>query len=197
MKYDIDSINKRKKNMEVVRKILGIILIVIVYNIILTFISSISSNNGTSIFGYKACIITSNSMEPTINCDDVVIIKKCEEKDLYTGDIITFQQNQESITHRILKIEKDSSENANVYITKGDNNNTEDVEKTNYSQIQGKYVIAIPQLGKIILMLDNKLIVLIIILILLILCFFKVSKQEKIENRREKKKIEDKKRMEG
>lgn len=194
MKYDIDSINKRKKNIEIVQRILGVILIILIYNMILTFISSDNLDTGVGLFGYKACIITSSSMEPTINYGDVVVIKECKEKDLQTGDVITFRQNQEVITHRILKIEENPQNAEKTYITKGDNNNIEDTEKITYSKIQGKCVLTIPYLGKAILVLDNKIIILIIILILLILCFYRIQKQEKIENRREKKRIEERKR---
>ena len=51
MKYDIDSINKRKKNIEIIQKILEIVLIIIIYNMILTFISSNNLNNGIGLFG--------------------------------------------------------------------------------------------------------------------------------------------------
>lgn len=189
MKYDIDSINKRKKVKRIIQKILGVVLIILVYNIMLTFISSNIFNDGLTIFGYKACIITSNSMEPTINNGDVVIIKKINNEELFSGDIITFKQKEECITHRILKIEE------NKYTTKGDNNNTEDMEIVEFSNIEGKYVISVPKLGKIIQILNNKLIVLIIILILLIVCFCKVEQLEKMENRRKKKekKIEESK----
>lgn len=193
MKYDIDSINKRKKNIEIIQKILGIILIIMIYNMILTFISSDNLNHGIGLFGYKACIITSSSMEPSIYYGDVVVIKECKEKELQTGDVITFKQNQEVVTHRILKIEENQQNGEKTYITKGDNNNTEDTEKITYAKIEGKCVLTIPHLGKIILALDNKIIVLIIILIILILSFYKIQKYEKIENRREKKKIEESK----
>ena len=193
MKYDIDSINKRKKNIEIIQKILGIILIIMIYNMILIFISSDNLNNGVGLFGYKACIITSSSMEPSIYYGDVVVIKECKEKELQTGDVITFKQNQEVITHRILKIEENQQNGEKTYITKGDNNNIEDTEKITYSKIEGKCVLTIPYLGKTILALDNKIIVLIIILIILILSFYKIQRYEKIENRREKKKIEESK----
>ena len=194
MKYDIDSINKRKKNIEILKKLLSIFIIIFIYNIILIFISSENLSNGIGLFGYRAYIITSNSMEPSICLGDVVITKKCDEKDIHTGDVITFKQEQEVITHRILKIEKSDINEEFIYVTKGDNNNVEDTENINYSQIQGKSILTIPYLGKIILILDNKIIILIVILIFLILCFMKIQKQEKMESRREKKKIEQDKR---
>lgn len=195
MKYDIDSINKRKKSIYIFRKILGVILIIFIYNLILLFLSSDSLTDGLGFLGYKACIITSSSMEPSICYGDLILIKKCKENELNTGDVITFRQNQEVITHRILKIEKDLQDNKNTYITKGDNNNTEDIEKVEFSKIEGKNVLTIPHLGKVILVLDNKIVFLVVILIILVLAFYKICKYEKLEIRREKKKIEeDKKR---
>lgn len=193
MKYDINSINKRKKIMEVVHKILGVILIIFIYNMVLTLISSEKFNNGVDILGYKSYIITSDSMEPAIHYGDLIIIKKRKQDKLQVGDIITFKQNYEFITHRIIEIEDDSQNKEKMYITKGDNNNIEDIEKTIYSNIQGKYILKIPQLGKIMLRLNDKIIILIIMLILLILLLCKIRKQEKIEIRRAKKEIEDNK----
>lgn len=189
MKYNIDSINKRKKYIKIFQKILGVILIILIYNIILTILSSNRLNNGVGLFGYKACIITSSSMEPSIYCGDLIIIKKCKINELQTGDVITFRQAQEVITHRIIKIEDEVQNGETTYITKGDNNNTEDIEKIEYSNIEGKCILTIPRLGKLILIIDNKIIILIIILILLILSFYRIHKYEKLENRREKKKI--------
>ena len=192
MKYDVDSINKRKKYANTVKKVLAVILVILIYNIILIFISA--ENDGIELFGYRAYVITSDSMEPAINNGDAIVVKNCEEEDLQTGDVITFEQNQKIITHRIQKIEEDQTTKEKTYITKGDNNNIEDSENIKYSAIIGKCILTIPYLGKIILVLENKLIILIIILIILILFFFKIQKQEKLENRREKKKIEEEKR---
>ena len=191
MKYDVNSINKRKKYANTIKKILAVILVILIYNIILIFISS--ENHRIGLFGYRAYIITSDSMEPSIKHGDVVIVKKSKEENLQTGDVITFEQNQELITHRIQKIEEDQTTNEKTYITKGDNNNIEDSENIKFSAIIGKCILTIPYLGNIISVLENKLIVLIIILIILILFFLKIQKQEKLENRREKKKIEESK----
>lgn len=191
MKYDKDAINIRKRNNKIIRRVCDIILIILMYNIILVAISNINKTDTINLFGYKAYIIKSNSMEPSIKSGDVVIVKKVPEENIKVGDIITFKQNTEIITHRISKIEEEN--NIKKYITKGDNNNLEDSEKITYEGIKGKNIITIPYLGKIINMLENKIIFLVILLVILILCFYKIQKQEKIEIRREKKKIEDEK----
>lgn len=188
MKYDVESINKRKEKEKIVKRIIEIIAIILIYNIILIIISSINGKD-FSILGYKAYIVNTNSMEPTIKVGDIVIIKKVKAEKLNQGDVITFTQEGEVITHRITKIE--TEEKSTQYVTKGDNNNTEDTLKIKYEDIIGKEILTIPQLGKAMQLLDSKIILLIIILIILICAFVKIQKKEKLENRREKKKIEE------
>lgn len=189
MKYDIETINKRKENVKIAKKVIEIIAIILIYNIILIAISSANQMNVINIFGYKSYIIKTNSMEPTIKINDVVITKKVEKQDLKIGDVITFLKKGEVITHRITQIEDNSK-----YTTKGDNNNIEDTFKIDYQDIEGKHILTIPYLGAIVRALDNKIVFLIITLIILIFMFITIINQEKRENRREKKKIEDRKR---
>ena len=189
MKYDLESINKRKENVKIAKKVIEIIAIILIYNIILIAISSANQINVINIFGYKSYIIKTNSMEPTIKINDVVITKKVEKQDLKIGDVITFLKKGEVITHRITQIEDNSK-----YTTKGDNNNIEDTFKIDYQDIEGKHILTIPYLGAIVRALDNKIVFLIITLIILIFMFITIINQEKRENRREKKKIEDRKR---
>ena len=189
MKYDIESINKRKENVKIAKKVIEIIAIILIYNIILIALSSANKISVVNILGYKSYIIKTNSMEPTISINDVVITKKVKKEKIKKGDVITFLQDGEVITHRITQID----DNGN-YTTKGDNNNIEDIFKITYENIEGKHILTIPYLGKIVQALDNKIVFLIITLIILIFMFITILNQEKRENRREKKKIEDKKR---
>lgn len=192
MKYDLESINKRKENAKIIKKVIEIFAIILIYNIILIAVSSENNMSLFNILGYKSYVIKTTSMEPTINVNDVVLTKEVEQQDLKVGDVITFQQKREVITHRITKIEE--NEGKFEYTTKGDNNNIEDIFKISYENIEGKHVLTIPYLGKIVQILDNKLVFLIILLIILIFMFIQVQNQEKKDSRREKKKIEDRKR---
>ena len=189
MKYDLESINKRKENVKIAKKVIEIIAIILIYNVILIAISSANKMNIINVFGYKSYIIKTNSMEPTIGINDVVIAKKVEKKEIKKGDVITFLQDGEVITHRITQIDEEGN-----YTTKGDNNNIEDIFKITYDNIEGKHVLTIPYLGAIVLALDNKIVFLIITLIVLIFMFITILNEEKKENRREKKKIEDRNR---
>ena len=190
MKYDIESIEKRKKKEKIFRNILKIVLIILLYNIILLGISTIDNNEGSGFCGFKSYIITTSSMEPDIKTGDVVICQKTDAKDLKEGDVITFNKNGEVITHRIIKIE--TNDEINYYITKGENNTLEDNEIVEENQIKGKMIIKIPKMGIFIKALSNNIILLIILLVILILSFIKILVSEKRDDRREKKKIEEK-----
>ena len=190
MKYDIKSIEKRKKIAKNIKNILYVILIILIYNMVLIGVSSTNKLKNINLFGYKSYVITSASMEPEIKSGDVIISKVTKQQDLQKGDVITFKKNQDVITHRIVDIQ--NNEEKKYYVTKGDNNKYEDLEKIEYGQIEGKYIFKISKLGKFIILLDNKIVILIIMLVILILCIMKIQKDEKKEIRREKK-IESKK----
>ena len=144
-----------------------------------------------SIFGYKAYIITTNSMEPSIKHGDAILTKKPKIKDLKEGDIITFDRNNESITHRILRIDIEDDDTYR-YVTKGDNNNVEDKQKVDFDDIEGKKIIVFPKLGYVIEAAENQLVILIITLVVLIFLLARIQSEERKYNRREKKKNETK-----
>lgn len=187
MKYDIDSINKRKNKEKRLKKILFIVVIIVIYNIILLSISYLSRQDFNGIFGYKAYNITSSSMQPSIHEGDVVIIKKINTKEeVKEGDVVSYEKDGQIITHRIINI---SENNGKIqYVTKGDNNNVEDLSRIGFEDIQGVVAITIPYLGNILTMLENQIFILIVLLIVLLLYLYKINKDEKSEMRREKRK---------
>ena len=187
MRYDIDSITKRKNREKKLKKIFFIIVVIIIYNIILLSISYLNRQDFNGIFGYKAYKITSSSMEPSIHTGDIVITKKPKEKeDVKEGDVVSLLNDGEIITHRIINI---SEVNGNTqYVTKGDNNNVEDLHRIVFEDIQGVVIITIPYLGNILSFLENQIFLLIVILIILLMYLYKITKEEKSEMRREKRK---------
>ena len=166
-------------------KILYIIMIpVIVYDIILIAQTIINPDATPSIFGIKTFNIISSSMKPTIEINDIVIVKEVDEKEINKNDIITFNINGDTITHRVIDIE-----NANgkiLYTTKGDSNEVEDSDKIAYNNIEGKYIFKIPKVGKILNFLKNKF-VFAAILVILIISFIYEKKKLQIKIRRKEK----------
>lgn len=189
MKYDIDSIKKRKEINNRIKKIVFIFIIILLYNIVLLYMSYIDKFDTPSFYIYKAYIISTESMQPTLKKGDVIVIKKVDKKDLKIDDIITFKVKGEVITHRIVEIDEVNG----TYKTKGDNNNIIDDVNLLFEDIEGKEIIKIPHLGNIVSGLKNGIIIILTILICLIIYLNKMEMKEKSNARREKKKIEDQK----
>ncbi|MDN8988772.1 signal peptidase I, partial [Staphylococcus aureus] len=61
-------------------------------------------------------------MEPEINTGDLAIVKSIDADDVKFGDIITFKYEGKVVTHRVVE------KNEEGFITKGDNNNSNDTE---------------------------------------------------------------------
>ena len=85
-------------------------------------------------FGLTILQVSSNSMIPTFQKGDFIIIKK--QTEYAVGDIITYEIVEEKqryyVTHRIIE------KNGNEYITKGDANNREDSKIVYNDSIKGK-----------------------------------------------------------
>lgn len=131
---------------KILEKILHVILNIIIAIVVLIVIIvgynyiqlQIMNKDYTNLFGYTVFEVSTGSMAKTLNVHDVILVKITKEVE--TGDIITFKQNDELITHRIMRIDGEE------LITKGDANNTEDKMITKDS-IVGKVVSVYPQLG--------------------------------------------------
>lgn len=91
------------------------------------------------LFGYTFFEVVSGSMAPAINVGDAIIVRTIHY-DINENDIITFSDNSEFITHRIISI------NGDIIVTKGDANNSVD-KSIKKDAIIGKVVKIIPEFG--------------------------------------------------
>lgn len=110
-------------------------------------------------FGNKALIVKSGSMSPVIKTGDLVVVNfqntvrspQTLPIPLYKeGDLIAFKDQKNPsivVTHRIVgKVVK----NAKIfYQTKGDANNTKDIDLIPQESVLGKSIIVVPSLGKV------------------------------------------------
>lgn len=118
-----------------------ILIIVIIVTIIFTYSFIQMKKNNTkyiNLFGYTIMQVVSGSMADTINIKDIIIVKITNQ--VNKGDIVTFQNENILITHRIIEIENDT------VTTKGDANNTKDTP-IKKQDIIGKVVFIIPNVG--------------------------------------------------
>lgn len=95
---------------------------------------------------YKVYVVQSGSMEPSIAAGSVVVTKPAVG---YTeGDVITFSSSDDrktTITHRIVDVRDESG--VDVFVTKGDANDSPDAGLVYREDILGKLVFSIPFLG--------------------------------------------------
>ncbi len=97
------------------------------------------------IFPIKPIAIATGSMEPELYVGDVAVIKKCKANDVEEGDIIEYQMEGYTVIHRIKS--KTQKNGQFTFITKGDNNNTEDSEPVSEEQLIGKVIFKVRFLG--------------------------------------------------
>ena len=185
--------NKFKKNINIIIYIF--LLPILIYNVSLIIQSVLKPYETPNFLGIKTYVIISGSMQPELKIGDIVVVKKTTQESLKVGDIISFRHGQSVITHRISRIIVEDGETK--YITKGDFNNAEDSESVTYKNIEGKAIRSIPQLGKIALMLQDKIVIIFLIIVLYIYLVYSGELKKKKMQRRmkridyEKKKYEE------
>ena len=99
------------------------------------------------LFGCQIYSVISGSMEPAIPTGSLVFIMEGSPEDAQTDDVIAFYGALDSasiITHRVVENRVLMGE----LITKGDANQTNDMNPIPYGNYIGKVVRAIPQAGK-------------------------------------------------
>ena len=166
--------------MKTVKKATEILLSVLLWAIILimalfTFTTLATKDNKSvsRVAGFTPLIVRSQSMAPTFNEGDLIIIKSVNVAKLVTGDIITFHtiiNNEYALnTHRIENI----TENGGIrsYVTKGDNNAIADTHMISDGDIVGKYVTRLPGVGKFMDFLSSSTGFLLVIVLPMLLFF--------------------------
>lgn len=167
--------------MNAVKRAANVLLSVILWAVILvaalyafTTMATRDNQNVSNLFGYTPLVVKSDSMAPTFETGDLIVIKKCDPQTLKEGDIICFHtiiNNEYALnTHRIKSIEEVGD--ARSYTTIGDNNNgIADQHVISDGDIVGKYVTSIPKIGKVMDFLSGSTGFLIVIVIPMLLFF--------------------------
>lgn len=91
-------------------------------------------------------VVVSGSMEPAVPKGSLVFTKPTQTQEVQPHDIIGFtspENAKDMIIHRVVEYDDEQE----GFITKGDNNNSEDSWRVSSMQLQGKYVYSIPYVG--------------------------------------------------
>jgi signal peptidase len=159
-----DKVIKRKKAFRLAYKIVSYTFIIILMIIAAFFIFYILCGKIAEKKGenppFNLYTIISPSMTPNIKVYDVVFVRKTDTENLKENDVITFYSTNSyfgntPITHRIVEV-LEVPDRGKMYRVKGDANETADEEKVYPSNIIGKVMFKIPQLGKLQFFLASK-----------------------------------------
>lgn len=186
--------------MQKIKKAISIIAILILLPILLMSIvilvdSYTHSDEVPSFFGWKPFIVLSGSMETQISAGDIVVVKEIDTNELKKGDIIAFKDGNIVITHRIDEVTE--IDGKTQYITKGDNNNTQDIGYVSPEQIEGVFKFKVSRLGNLAMFIQTPLGMIvclsipIIIIILLQTADSKKEKEELISKLNKQSKMEE------
>lgn len=85
-------------------------------------------------------IVKTGSMEPAIKKESLILV--VPNSNYKVNDIITYKKSSTTITHRVVDQPDES-----VFKTKGDNNETADLDLVNRSLIIGKVIFVLPFFG--------------------------------------------------
>lgn len=114
------------------------VILLIVFSMYCLIQRYVMNKEYANIFGYTFFQIETGSMSGTIEINDIIIVSITD--DVHESDIITYLNNNEIITHRIIK------ENGDTLTTKGDANNTDD-KPIQREQVIGKVVYILSGFG--------------------------------------------------
>lgn len=135
------------------------LMVIIALLFCIYFIDLIFNEESSSKPLFNGYIIVSQSMVPTINVNDGIVVHRVDNDKYKVGDIVSYVTNDNRfkgsvVTHRIVTKENDTI-NSSIYTTKGDNNNSVDADSVYTSMINGKLLFRIPKIGYLYNFLSN------------------------------------------
>lgn len=192
--------------------IIGCIILIpmLMINIYIMIQSKTNQDKVPSVFGIKPFIVLSGSMEDEIYKGDLIFTKNVEPSRLKVNDVIAFRDSENTVTtHRIIDLVVEDGQT--YFITKGDNNNTQDQNLVSYKDVEGIFVTRIPGIGSMMNSLSEPTTIIILLLgitLIFIIGFmisnkkqreqerkefleYKMAKEEQARQKAEKKKIEE------
>lgn len=164
-----------------------ILIPMLIMNLSIMFQAKKDENAVPSVFGYKPFMVLSGSMETEIHKGDLIITKIIDPKKLKIDDVIAFRDAENTVTtHRIIDMVERNGET--YFITKGDNNSSQDQNLVSLNDVEGIYVGRIPGIGSIMDSLAKP--TTIVILVLGITVIFGIAFTISNKKQREKEQLE-------
>lgn len=131
----------------------ALLSVVLIINLVLIVKAEVNETGPPSIFGFTPLVVLSGSMvgenTDSFGVDDMVIIKSVNAKALAKNDVIAFREGSSVIIHRIVRLETDEA-GETVFVTRGDANNTEDINKVTQAAVLGKYESKLVGMGGVV-----------------------------------------------
>ena len=112
----------------------------VLFSLCLAFVAMRVSGLGTF-------IVTGGSMEPSIHKGSLVLVQPVSPSEVSVGDVITFQQYDQTTTHRVISIGQGTE--GLTFKTKGDANVVADPEDKTFPAPVGIARLAVPVAGTI------------------------------------------------
>lgn len=178
------------KVLNIIFTILKVLCLALLIIIILALAMQRFSNNEMAVGGYRVFNVITESMVPTYQVGDVLIVKNINSNELKVGDDVTYIGKEGNftgriVTHRIIEIEE--TEDGNIFHTKGIANDVED-PTIKGDQIYGKVIYKCVVISLLTKLMNNMIAFYIFIFIPLgILVFLQIkditeSKKEEEDN---------------
>ncbi len=144
-----------------------ILIPILVINLSIMFQAKTNEDVVPSIFGYKPFMVLSGSMETEIRKGDLIITKIVDPSALQVDDVIAFRDAAGTVTtHRIIDIVVKDGQT--YFITKGDNNSSQDRNLVELKDVEGIYIGRIPGIGSIMKKLSEPMTIVLIAFIITI-----------------------------
>lgn len=171
-----------------------ILIPMLIMNLSIMFQAKKDENKVPSVFGYKPFMVLSGSMETKIRKGDLIITKIIDPKTLKIDDVIAFRDVENTVTtHRIIDMVERNGET--YFITKGDNNSSQDQNLVSLNDVEGIYVGRIPGIGSIMNSLSEPTTIIILVLGVTLIFGIGFTISNKKEREREQKEFLEYKRM--
>lgn len=148
---------------KIVLKIINAISILAIAASVIVLLMVVLTRSGEAprVMGYSVFRVMTGSMEPTIQTDSLIAVKKIEPSQVKEGDIISFYSQDPAHggavnTHRVMSVEQNGD--TWTYETKGDANQVVDQYPVSAEDLIGKVVFVSYPLGVAVHLLSNPLI---------------------------------------